>query len=61
MADHFDALTSERPYRQGMTLDEICDYLYDHIGTKFDSAIVNVLLELKAPPGWKPKNGRQNS
>lgn len=61
VADHFDALTSERPYRKGMTLDEVCDYLYDQIGTKFDPEIVNVLLELKAPPGWKPKYGRENS
>ncbi len=61
VADHFDALTSERPYRKGMTLDEVCDYLYDHIGTQFDPEIVNVLLELKAPPGWKPKHGRENS
>jgi HD-GYP domain-containing protein (c-di-GMP phosphodiesterase class II)/CHASE2 domain-containing sensor protein len=61
VADHFDALTSERPYRKGMTPDEICDYLYDHIGTQFDPEIVNVLLELKAPPGWKPKHGRENS
>jgi putative nucleotidyltransferase with HDIG domain len=61
VADHFDALTSERPYRKGMTLDEVCDYLYDHIGTKFDPEIVKVLLELKAPPGWKPKHERENS
>ena len=40
---------------------EICDYLYDHIGTKFDPQIVNVLLKLKAPLGWKPKQGRENS
>jgi putative nucleotidyltransferase with HDIG domain len=60
VADHFDALISERPYRKGLTLGEVCDYLYDHIGTKFDSQIVNVLLELKAPPGWKPKHEREN-
>jgi len=61
VADTFDALTSQRPYRKGITPAEACNYLYDHIGTKFDPEIVNVLLKLKAPPGWKPKPKHENS
>ena len=61
VADTFDALTSKRPYRKSVTLDQACDYLYDHMGTKFDPEIVDILLELKAPPGWKPKLQRKSS
>ncbi len=61
VADTFDALTSQRPYRKGISLGEACDYMYDHIGTKFDPEIVNVLLGLRAPAGWKPRQQRENS
>ena len=60
VADTFDALTSQRPYREGISLGEACDYMYDHIGTKFDGKIVNVLLELRAPADWKPKHQHGN-
>ena len=55
VADQFDALTSERPYRKGMSVKEVCDYLYERSGTEFDAKIVETLLRLKAPSDWKPK------
>lgn len=36
VADVFDALTSERPYKSAWTFDEALAYLGSHAGTKFD-------------------------
>lgn len=52
--DCFDALTSDRPYRPGLPLDEAMKYVKGQAGTQFDPAVVEVLerryrdLELKA-------------
>jgi HD-GYP domain-containing protein (c-di-GMP phosphodiesterase class II) len=44
VADVFDALTSERPYKEAWSRDDALDYLRDRMGTKFDAACVSVLL-----------------
>ena len=42
VADAFDAMTSDRPYRKALTLDAAIAELSDNSGTQFDPAIVEV-------------------
>jgi putative two-component system response regulator len=44
VADVFDALTSERPYKKAWTLAQATDYLKLNSGTHFDPACVNAFL-----------------
>ena len=43
VADVFDALTSDRPYRGMLPVDEVFTYLQSEIGTKFDRECVEAL------------------
>jgi PAS domain S-box-containing protein len=45
VADVFDALLSDRPYRQAFTVDEALETMKEGRGTHFDPAIVDVLVE----------------
>ena len=40
VADVFDALTCQRPYRRAMPLNDVCDYLLKHAGQWFDKEAV---------------------
>ena len=40
VADVFDALSSERPYRKPMPVDEVLDFLEKRVGTEFDKEMV---------------------
>lgn len=44
VADVFDALTSERPYKRAWSLEDARDFLLQHSGTHFDPALVNAFL-----------------
>lgn len=46
VVDVFDALLSDRPYRQAWTLDETLAYLEAHAGTQFDPTVVRAFREL---------------
>jgi len=46
VSDAYDAMTSDRSYRQGMTHDEAIRILFDCAGTMFDPGIVDVFLKL---------------
>jgi putative nucleotidyltransferase with HDIG domain len=46
IADSFDAMTSDRPYRKALSLDVAVKELTDHAGAQFDPAIVPVFVEL---------------
>jgi len=48
IADAFDAMTSDRPYRKALSLDIALKELADHAGTQFDPAIVPVFVDLLA-------------
>ena len=48
VADVFDALTSERPYKRAWSLDDACRYLEDGRGKHFDPLCVEALLA-----GWE--------
>lgn len=44
VADAFDAMTSERPHRSKMSIDNAIDELKEHSGTQFDPDIIEVLI-----------------
>ena len=46
VADAFDAITSTRPYRQGMSSAHACEELERHAGTQFDPDCVRALLSV---------------
>jgi HD-GYP domain-containing protein (c-di-GMP phosphodiesterase class II) len=54
VADAFDAMTSDRPYRQALDLDEALAEVERCAGTQFDPEIVRVFLELFAEPAELP-------
>lgn len=45
VADVFDALTSERPYKKAWTLEQAVDFLYAGSGTHFDPQCVQAFLD----------------
>jgi putative nucleotidyltransferase with HDIG domain len=45
VADGFDAMTSERPYRAALTTEEAVGELLKHSGTQFDGAVVAAFLK----------------
>jgi HD-GYP domain-containing protein (c-di-GMP phosphodiesterase class II) len=47
LADVFDALTSDRPYRRALTVAEACGYIEKNSGSLFDPAYVPVFLRLR--------------
>ena len=46
VADAFDAMTSDRPYRKGMSMEEAIKELERCKGTQFDPQIVDVLISM---------------
>jgi two-component system response regulator RpfG len=48
VADVFDALTSERPYKHAWAPDEAFEYMNTHRGTLFDPSCVDALLAQQA-------------
>lgn len=46
VADSLDAMTSDRPYRRGMPLEDAVAEVIRHRGTQFDPAAVDALLQL---------------
>jgi diguanylate cyclase (GGDEF)-like protein/putative nucleotidyltransferase with HDIG domain len=45
VADAFDAITSTRPYREGLSSEHACEELKRHAGSQFDPACVQALLD----------------
>jgi HD-GYP domain-containing protein (c-di-GMP phosphodiesterase class II) len=46
VVDAYDAMTTDRPYRQGMTHERACGELVLASGTQFDPAIVSAFLSV---------------
>jgi HD-GYP domain-containing protein (c-di-GMP phosphodiesterase class II) len=46
--DAFNAMTTDRPYRSALSLEEALSELRTHRGTQFDPAVVDCLLEMHA-------------
>ena len=49
LADAYDAMTSDRPYRRGMSREQAIRILKENAGTQFDPAIVAAFIELGIP------------
>jgi HD-GYP domain-containing protein (c-di-GMP phosphodiesterase class II) len=49
--DAFNAMTTTRPYRAAMPLDEARSELQRNAGSQFDPAVVNALLRVVTAPG----------
>ena len=47
VVDVWDALTSERPYREPMEIDEVRKHIQDGAGSHFDPQVVKAFLEIK--------------
>lgn len=48
IADTFDAMTSDRPYRQAMTTERALEELSRHAGSQFDPNLVAIAIEAGA-------------
>jgi putative two-component system response regulator len=48
IADTFDAMTSDRPYRRAMSTSDALDELKRNAGTQFDPALVEVAVDTRA-------------
>ncbi|MFA7404029.1 MAG: HD domain-containing phosphohydrolase [Pelobacteraceae bacterium] len=46
VADAFDAMTSDRPYRKALTLDVAITELSENAGTQFDPAVVEIFTSI---------------
>ncbi|MBI1811856.1 MAG: HD domain-containing protein, partial [Nitrospirae bacterium] len=45
VADTFDAMTTDRPYRKARTADDAVDELKKHAGRQFDPLVVDAFLK----------------
>jgi PAS domain S-box-containing protein/putative nucleotidyltransferase with HDIG domain len=45
VADAFDAMTNDRPYRRGMSCEEAIAILHDGAGSQWDARVVTVFIE----------------
>jgi HD-GYP domain-containing protein (c-di-GMP phosphodiesterase class II) len=49
VADAYDAMTSDRPYRNGLAQDVAFAELRKYAGTQFDGDVIEALYELMMP------------
>lgn len=45
IADVFDALTTERPYKETWDIEKTCHYIKDLSGTEFDPTIIDIIVK----------------
>ncbi len=55
VADHYDALISDRPYRKALDRKSAIKYIKERTGIKFDSKVVDAFLEVMAKEKKKQK------
>jgi HD-GYP domain-containing protein (c-di-GMP phosphodiesterase class II) len=58
VADTFDAMTTTRPYRQGLSLDVAFEELKKFSGTQFDPVIVDAFLASDVMEAYFTSNSR---
>lgn len=46
VVDAFDAMVSDRPYRQGLPIDEVCRIIDEGRGTQFDPRVAEAFLRI---------------
>lgn len=54
VVDAFDAMTTDRPYRKGMTLEKAVEELKRNRGSQFDPKVVDTLVSLYEEGNLKP-------
>ncbi len=59
VADGFEAMTSERPYRRARTEEEALAELEKGTGTQWDPEVVKVFLKLRKPPTKRKGKGKR--
>ena len=52
VADSFDAMVSDRPYRRGMPLERVVEELQRGAGKQFDPHVVEVFIALLEDEAW---------
>lgn len=55
IADSFDAMTSDRPYRKALQVEVAIRELAENAGTQFDPALVPIFIELLQSPNFLPQ------
>jgi len=60
VADAFDAMSSDRPYRKALSLDETTRRLSEGAGTQWDPDITEVFLDLLQHEGLREQRGGPN-
>ncbi|WP_442891727.1 HD-GYP domain-containing protein [Dissulfurispira sp.] len=58
VADSFDAMTSNRPYRQGLSLDTAFEELRKHAGAQFDPQVVSAFFTADVMEAFFEGNSR---
>jgi HD-GYP domain-containing protein (c-di-GMP phosphodiesterase class II) len=58
VCDAFDAMTSDRPYRKALALEEACDELTKNSGTQFDPDCVDLIVDVVSQLGDDHLEGR---
>lgn len=58
VADALDAITSDRPYRRGRSLEYARDEIAQHSGTQFDPQVVEVFLSIDLDEWRQIRSGR---
>lgn len=58
IADVYDALLSDRPYRKAWERERVLDYLRTNAGTHFDPALVELFIRVVSEPPWTAKSPR---
>ncbi len=53
VCDAFHAMTTDRPYRKRLSVEEACRRLREAVGTQFDPTVVEVFLALRGEI-WSP-------
>jgi len=51
VADAFDAMTTNRPYRKALPMDKVIKELRDFAGIQFDPDIVGILIAILREKG----------
>ncbi|MCS7218250.1 MAG: hypothetical protein NZ846_04665, partial [Thermus sp.] len=57
VVDVYDALTSDRPYRQAWPKEKALAYLQEQAGKQFDPEVVQAFLRLMALESDSPPHG----
>jgi len=55
VADAYDAMTSDRPYRKALSLEEVAREFEGHSGSQWDPAVVEVMLRIIRAEGEKER------